>query len=77
MCGRTIEDVIKNMSFVALGFFVVSFMTLPVLNDACAEAESTAVCALLKGYWMVVGISVGGFLFLCIAIVVIRRGLVG
>ena len=74
LCGRTIKEVIAWASFMAYGGFIASVLrSLRRLNDSCDKHES--LCA--KRPWMIVGISVGGFLFLCIAFVLIRRRLVG
>ena len=78
LCGRTIKGVITCVSFIGFASFIVQLLfTWKRFNDACAEGESSAECIQHKGIWMISGISVGSFLFLCFAIVVIRRGLVG
>ena len=74
LCGRTIKDAITWVSFIGFAGLIIQLLrSLKSFNDNCADGE--AECT--KRLWMIAGISVGGYLFLCIAIVLIGRRLVG
>ena len=74
LCGRTIKGAITWVSFIGIAGGIVQLLrSLKSFNDDCTDGESECT----KRLWMIAGISVGGYLFLCIAIVLIRRRLVG
>ena len=74
LCGRTIKGAITWVSFIGFAGLIVHLLrSLKSFNDDCDDGES--VCT--KRLWMIVGISLGGYLFLCIAFMLIRRRLVG
>ena len=73
LCGRTIKGAIAWVSFIGFAGLIVQLpRSLKSVIDNCADGESE--CLKL---WMIKGIYLGGFLFLCMAIVLIRRRLVG
>ena len=74
LCGRTIKEVIAWVSFLGLARFIVQLLrNLKRFNQICDNDESGCT----KRFWMIVGITVAGSLFLGIAFVLIRRCLVG
>ena len=74
LCGRDIKGVISCVPIVGFVVFIFNlFRSLKMFWDTCADGESGCP----KGFWMNFGISLGGYLLLCIAIVLIRRRLVG
>ena len=74
LCGRTIKGAIAWVSFIGFAGFIAQLLgSLKRFNETCDDDESGCT----KQVLMIVGISVGGLLFLCIAFVLIRRLLVG
>ena len=74
LCGRTIKGVIAWVSFIGFAGLIVQLLrSLKSFNNNCADGESECT----KRLWMIVGICLWGYLFLCMAIVLIRRRLVG
>ena len=71
LCGRTIKGAISGVSIVGFVYFIVElFRNLKMFADTCADGGCR------ERPW-IIPLSIGGALFLCIAIVLIRRRLVG
>ena len=74
LCGKTIKEVIAWLSFLGfVGCITQLLRSLKSYNKTCDYDESGCT----KLFWMIVGISLGGLFFLCIAFGLILRRLVG